>query len=53
MVVFFPPLLWVVLSSFKDDAQILKSPLSLIPELIALGTTSPAPGAPATLARSS
>ena len=29
MVVF--PLLWVVLSSFKDDAQILKDPLSLIP----------------------
>jgi N-acetylglucosamine transport system permease protein len=29
MVVF--PLLWVVLSSFKDDAQILKNPLSLIP----------------------
>ena len=25
------PLLWVVLSSFKDDAQILKEPLSLIP----------------------
>jgi N-acetylglucosamine transport system permease protein len=30
MVVF--PLLWVVLSSFKDDAQILKEPLSLIPD---------------------
>ena len=30
MVVF--PLLWVVLSSFKDDAQILKNPLSLIPD---------------------
>jgi N-acetylglucosamine transport system permease protein len=30
MVVF--PLLWVVLSSFKDDAQILKEPLSLIPK---------------------
>jgi N-acetylglucosamine transport system permease protein len=29
MVVF--PLLWVVLSAFKDDAQILKDPLSLIP----------------------
>ena len=29
MVVF--PLLWVVLSSFKDDTQILKEPLSLIP----------------------
>ncbi len=29
MVVF--PLLWVVLSGFKDDAQIVKSPLSLIP----------------------
>jgi N-acetylglucosamine transport system permease protein len=25
------PLLWVVLSSFKDDAQIIKEPLSLIP----------------------
>jgi N-acetylglucosamine transport system permease protein len=32
MVVF--PLLWVVLSSFKDDAQILKEPLSLIPEAL-------------------
>jgi N-acetylglucosamine transport system permease protein len=29
MVVF--PLLWVVLSSFKDNAQILREPLSLIP----------------------
>jgi len=29
MVVF--PLLWVVLSAFKDDAQIVRSPLSLIP----------------------
>jgi N-acetylglucosamine transport system permease protein len=26
------PLLWVVMSSFKDDAQIIRSPLSLIPE---------------------
>src|SRR5689334_3683181 len=25
------PLLWVVLSAFKDDAQIIKEPLSLIP----------------------
>ena len=25
------PLLWVVMSSFKDDAQIIKEPLSLIP----------------------
>ena len=25
------PLAWVILSSFKDDAQIIKSPLSLIP----------------------
>jgi N-acetylglucosamine transport system permease protein len=32
MVVF--PLLWVVLSSFKDDAQILKDPLSLIPNAL-------------------
>jgi N-acetylglucosamine transport system permease protein len=32
MVVF--PLLWVVLSSFKDDAQILKEPLSLIPDAL-------------------
>ena len=32
MVVF--PLLWVVLSSFKDDAQILKDPLSLLPNAL-------------------
>src|SRR5262249_16876036 len=25
------PMLWVVMSSFKDDAQIIKDPLSLIP----------------------
>src|SRR5690348_15034494 len=25
------PLAWVVLSSFKDDSQIIKQPLSLIP----------------------
>ncbi len=25
------PLLWVVMSSFKDDAQVIKEPLSLIP----------------------
>ena len=42
MVVF--PLLWVVLSSFKDDAQILKEPLSLIPELVALGQLQPGVG---------
>jgi N-acetylglucosamine transport system permease protein len=35
MVVF--PLLWVVLSSFKDDAQILKEPLSLIPKSLHWG----------------
>ena len=35
MVVF--PLLWVVLSAFKDDAQILKEPLSLIPESLHWG----------------
>jgi N-acetylglucosamine transport system permease protein len=35
MVVF--PLLWVVLSSFKDDAQILKEPLSLIPKALHWG----------------
>ncbi|MFV2022432.1 carbohydrate ABC transporter permease [Micromonospora sp. LOL_023] len=26
------PLLWVVMSSFKDDAQIIRDPLSLIPD---------------------
>jgi N-acetylglucosamine transport system permease protein len=26
------PMLWVVMSSFKDDAQIIKDPLSLIPK---------------------
>ncbi|MFY1637880.1 carbohydrate ABC transporter permease [Solwaraspora sp. WMMB335] len=26
------PLLWVVMSSFKDDAQIIREPLSLIPD---------------------
>jgi len=35
MVVF--PLLWVVLSAFKDDAQILKEPLSLIPRSLHWG----------------
>ena len=35
MVVF--PLLWVVLSAFKDDAQILKEPLSLIPNSLHWG----------------
>jgi N-acetylglucosamine transport system permease protein len=35
MVVF--PLLWVVLSSFKDDTQILKEPLSLIPKALHWG----------------
>jgi N-acetylglucosamine transport system permease protein len=28
------PLLWVVLSSFKDDSQIVKDPLSLIPNAL-------------------
>ncbi|SCL36779.1 carbohydrate ABC transporter membrane protein 2, CUT1 family [Micromonospora rhizosphaerae] len=28
------PLLWVVMSSFKDDAQIIKEPLSLIPDAL-------------------
>ena len=28
------PLLWVVLSSFKDDSQILRQPLSLIPKAL-------------------
>lgn len=31
------PLLWVVLSSFKDDAQIVKDPLSLIPNSLHWG----------------
>src|SRR5215475_3551802 len=42
MVVF--PLLWVVLSSFKDDAQILKDPLSLIPNSLHWGNFSRAWG---------
>jgi N-acetylglucosamine transport system permease protein len=28
------PMLWVVMSSFKDDAQIIKDPLSLIPNAL-------------------
>jgi len=28
------PLLWVVMSSFKDDAQVVKEPLSLIPHAL-------------------
>src|SRR5262249_12402370 len=28
------PMLWVVMSSFKDDAQIIKDPLSLIPDAL-------------------
>ena len=43
MVVF--PLLWVVLSSFKDDAQILKHPLSLIPNSLHWNNFSRAWGA--------
>ena len=39
MVVF--PLLWVVLSSFKDDAQILNEPLSPDPRVAALGQLRP------------
>src|SRR5690349_4271328 len=43
MVVF--PLLWVVLSAFKDDSQILKDPLSLIPNALHWNNFSRAWGA--------
>jgi N-acetylglucosamine transport system permease protein len=39
------PLLWVVMSSFKDDAQIIKEPLSLIPHQLHWGNFSRAWGA--------
>jgi N-acetylglucosamine transport system permease protein len=39
------PLLWVVMSSFKDDAQIIKEPLSLIPHRLHWGNFGRAWGA--------